>query len=310
MTQQLDVVYGSRPTGDVSLDIYQPTGATTHRTAVLAFHGGGFRGGDRKALQKQCTALAERGFTAIAVGYRLINDADVAWPDPLHDAKAAIAWTAAHADELGIDADKIVLQGHSAGSLLSLMAAGTVGDPEFRPPFELEAPEAQVAGLIIYYPLVHLVLRDIPVFTPDQPPTPELMAQMFKAMAVDDGTTPAATVFGPTATEQQAASASPLNHLKPDFPPTLIFHGTADRVVAPAASSTLFQALDDRGVTTELHVLADAHHVFDDTPSMLGPCTALTESFLCRFLIDPDGYAQEEAQHNMLAVFARSQASA
>jgi hypothetical protein len=56
----------------------------------------------------------------------------------------------------------------------------------------------------------------------------------------------------------------------------------------------------------ELHVFADAHHQFDDVPSLQHPCAALTESFLRRFVIDPAAFAEEEAQHNLLAVIGRA----
>jgi acetyl esterase/lipase len=305
---RFDVVYGTRPGGDVHLDIYQPTGPTNRRTAILLLHGGGFRAGDRKMLQPQCMSLAGRGFTAIAVQYRLVDDTDVTWPAPLDDVKGAIAWTRAHADEIDIDPDKIVLQGHSAGAQLALMAIGTLGNAEFDPPFELEAPEAPVAGLVVYYPLVQFVVREMPTMNPDEPPDPEFMTKMIKAMSADDGTTPASMLMGPTATDEQAASASPINYVHDGFPPTLIFHGTADMVVAPAASSKLFDTLQSAGVAAELHLFAGVGHAFEGTPSLFEPCAALTESFLQRIIFDPAGFAEEEATHNPIAAMMRAQA--
>jgi acetyl esterase/lipase len=307
VSDNLDVVYSKRHDRDLHLDIYQPPGPGNHRTAVLLFHGGGFRQGDRKMLAPRCAALAQRGFTAIAVQYRLIDDTDTAWPDPLYDIKEAISWTAAHADEIGVDAGKLVLQGHSAGAQLALMAAGTVGKPEFDPPFELDAPEAQVAALIAYYPLVKFAVRDMPALPSDGPPTPEMLADMIKAARGDDGSTPASMLLGPAATEEQAAQASPINHVSGGLPPILIFQGTADMVVAPTASFRLFDALQAAGVVSELHIMADCLHELDATPSLLEPCVAATESFLRRLVIDPSGFAEEETTHNPLAALGRPQ---
>jgi acetyl esterase/lipase len=306
MMETFDKVYGVHDGREMHVDIYRPSGSVNHRTALLLFHGGGFRVGDRKMLQPQCIALAERGFTAIAVEYRLIDDANVIWPAPLYDAQGAISWAAAHADEIDVDPDRIILQGHSAGSLLSLMAVGTVGKSEFHPPFELQAPEARVAAVIAYYPLVQLALREVPALPSDGPPSPEAIAEMIKALRADDGTVPASMVLGPTATEAQAAAASPLNYVSDAFPPTLILHGTADMVVAPAASTRLFEALEAAGVVAELHLIAGVTHGFDATPSLFRPCAALTESFLSRFIIDPSGFAEEETAHNPLAAIARA----
>ncbi|MBO0718625.1 MAG: alpha/beta hydrolase [Rhizobiales bacterium] len=291
MTDNLDVVYGTRQDRDLHLDIYQPTSSTNHRTAILLVHGGGFRQGDRKMLAPRCAALAQHGFTAVAVEYRLIDDVDNTWPDPLDDIKEAISWSAAHAGDIGVDPERLVLQGHSAGAQLALLAAASSA--------------ASLAALIAYYPLVQFAVRDMPALPSDAPPTPELMAQMIKAARGDDGTTPASMLLGPTATEEQAAQASPINHVSAALPPTLIFQGTADMVVAPVASFKLFDALQAAGVAAELHIMADSLHEFDATPSLLEPAVAVTESFLKRLVIDPSGFAEEELTHNPLAGLGR-----
>jgi acetyl esterase/lipase len=290
----LDVVYSTRHGQELQLDVYQPTGPSNHRTAVLLVHGGGFRHGDRKLLAPRCVALAARGFTAIAVQYRLIDDATIAWPDPLDDLQEAISWTAAHAQEIGVEADKIVVQGHSAGAQLALMAAAAA-----------DKPQARIAAVIAYYPFVQFVIREMPALPTDAPPTPQMMAAMIQAARGEDGTTPASMLLGPAATEEQAAQASPINQVSSALPPTLIFAGTDDMVVAPAASFRLFEALRAAGVVAELHILANTLHEFDATPSLLEPAVAATESFLHRLVLDPSGFAEEETTHNPLAALGR-----
>lgn len=294
MSDRLDVVYSTRHGQELQLDIYAPTGPNNHRTAVLLVHGGGFRHGDRKLLAPRCAALAQHGFTAIAVQYRLIDDTNTAWPDPLDDLQEAISWTAAHAEEIGVEADRIVVQGHSAGAQLALMAAAAA-----------DKSGARIAAVIAYYPLVQFVVRDMPALPTDAPPTPEMMAAMIQAARGEDGTTPASMLLGPNATEEQAAQASPINQVSSALPPTLIFAGTDDMVVAPAASFRLFEALRAAGVSAELHILADTLHEFDATPSLLKPAVAATESFLYRLVLDPAGFAEEEATHNPLAALGR-----
>ena len=107
------------------LDVFAPDPAADLHTAVLVLHGGAFRFGDRAAVHPRCQALADRGFTAIAAGYRLLDAA--AWPAQLDDARAAVRWVHAHAGELGVDAGRIVAQGHSAGAQLALLVAGGAG---------------------------------------------------------------------------------------------------------------------------------------------------------------------------------------
>jgi acetyl esterase/lipase len=297
VSENLDVVYRDRDGSDLQLDIYRPTGSSNHHTAVLVVHGGGFRHGDRKMLAPRCAALAQRGFTAIAVQYRLIDDTTVSWPAPLEDLQDAISWTAAHAQEIGVEADRIVVQGHSAGAQLALMAAAAVA--------KRQASGTPIAAVIAYYPLVQFVVRDMPALPTDAPPTPEMMAAMIQAARGDDGTTPASMLLGPTATEEQAAQASPINQVSPGLPPILIFQGTADMVVAPKASFRLYDALQAAGVIAELHIMADCLHEFDASPSLLTPAVAATESFLHRLIIDPQGFTEEEATHNPLAALGR-----
>ena len=171
MNHRFDAVYGTRKDREMHLDIYQPTGTMNHRTAVLVLHGGGWAAGDRKLMQPRCEALANRGFTALAVEYRFLNE--IPWPGQLHDVKTAIRWTRAHASELGIDPDKIVVQGHSAGAHLSLIAAGTFGKPEFDPDFASEPPAGPIAAVVAYYPPARLAAgRALPDLSAG-PPGPE-----------------------------------------------------------------------------------------------------------------------------------------
>jgi acetyl esterase/lipase len=68
--------------------------------------------------------LAARGYTTVAAEYRVQPDL---WPAPLDDARAAIAWTRAQANELGVDAGKVVVLGYSAGGRLALLCAADGG---------------------------------------------------------------------------------------------------------------------------------------------------------------------------------------
>ena len=63
------------------------------------------------------------GYTSVSATYRLQSEGH--WPAQIHDTKAAIRWTRANAERIGVDADKIAVAGYSAGGMLALMAAGT-----------------------------------------------------------------------------------------------------------------------------------------------------------------------------------------
>ncbi|GHO71702.1 hypothetical protein KSC_105940 [Ktedonobacter sp. SOSP1-52] len=116
MPLQSDIVYGTGSGRDLRLDLFLPDPQRSLRTAVLQFHGGGWRMGNRQMVHEHAEKLSSLGFTCCAVEYRLVQEAP--WPAQLHDVKAAIRWTRAHAEALGIDAHRIVLQGYSAGAHL------------------------------------------------------------------------------------------------------------------------------------------------------------------------------------------------
>ena len=183
-------------------------------------------------LAAHAALLAVQGFTAVACEYRLLGESP--WPGMLDDVRAAIAWVRDHADELGIEPDRIALQGHSAGGHLSLLAAGTAQD---------DGAVAAVAAL--YAPVTFHV-----------------------GPGRGHGTTPASSLLGDDASEDDAREASPLSHVSPDFPPTFFLHGGADRIVVPSASVVMYEALRKAGVETDLHLYAGQAHGFDRVDTM------------------------------------------
>lgn len=293
-----DVPYASRDGRDLHVDIYEPAGPGNHRTAVLVIHPGGWASGDRKMVQPQCEALARRGFTALAVQYRLVPEAP--WPAQLADVKTAIRWTRRHAGQLGIDPGKLVLQGHSAGAHLALMAAGTCTSGDLDPDSGSQAPAGPVAAVLAYYPPARLdPARPMPDMSSG------LNAAVLAALRAADGSLPAAMLLAGAATAEAAAMASPLNYAA-DLPPAILFHGTSDSMVAPAGSVALHQKMTAAGIPSELHLMAAVDHAFDFTPSLAEVCTAAAEAFLSRHVIDAPAFAEEEARTNPIAAARRA----
>jgi acetyl esterase len=98
---------------EVQIRLYRPTGNDTS-AAIYDVHGGGFTVGDLELNHRTNVMLArELGVVVVAVDYRLAPE--TRFPGPLEDVYAGLVWTANHGDELGIDADRIVIHGGSAG---------------------------------------------------------------------------------------------------------------------------------------------------------------------------------------------------
>lgn len=97
----------------VPVRIYRPEQHSAP-AAVYSVHGGGFIAGNLETEHALNVRLArELGVVVVSVDYRLAPETP--FPGPLEDVYAGLVWTADHAGELGIDAQRIAIQGTSAG---------------------------------------------------------------------------------------------------------------------------------------------------------------------------------------------------
>ena len=114
-----DVVYAKVSTDDgaavsLTFDAAFPKPSEHERLpAVIFIHGGGYSHGSKSQGMPVITALAEGGYFAATINYRLADEA--VFPAAVYDCKAAVRYLRAHADDLAIDPDRIGLFGHSVG---------------------------------------------------------------------------------------------------------------------------------------------------------------------------------------------------
>lgn len=121
--------------------IYWPSASAQARPCCLYFHGGGFVVGSPRSHDALVRSLArDTGAIVVSVDYRLAPEHKL--PAAHDDALAAYRWTLEHARELGIDAQRIVLAGDSAGGNLALATAISARDLDLPPP----------RGLVPIYP--------------------------------------------------------------------------------------------------------------------------------------------------------------
>src|SRR4029078_1767229 len=149
-----DIVFGKGGSVDLTLDVYQPpAGVTPKRMAIIHLFGGGFFVGNKNAgyIINDSKALGARGYTNISANYRLQTQGS--WPAQIHDVKGAIRWARANAGKLGVEPNRIIVAGYSAGGMLSLMAAGTNGKPEFEGNLGTTGVSSDVNASIGVYPL-------------------------------------------------------------------------------------------------------------------------------------------------------------
>ena len=142
------------------LEVYYPPGwkvSGPKVSAILLFHGGSWTGGDLYALRPQCSYLASRGLVAVTANYRMLKKGEgkrVAGTLEnkrvcITDAKSAIRWMKQHADELGIDPQRLIVGGGSAGGHIAVLATTNPGldDPKDDKNFD-----TSVAAYVLFNP--------------------------------------------------------------------------------------------------------------------------------------------------------------
>ncbi len=155
VVEHLDVAYGARP--EQLLDLHPPPDARGPVPVVIFVHAGGWIAGSRAAIPDVIESLGpELGVALVSIDYRLVGTAADGrstnpFPAPVEDLDRAIRFVRAHASAWGLDPERIVLAGASAGGHLAALAAadpGRYADPDLAP--ELAHVSPAVQGVIDY----------------------------------------------------------------------------------------------------------------------------------------------------------------
>ncbi len=237
------------PSRSEKLDLYLPKNrkAGEKSPAVLLIHGGGWKEGDKRQAREIefGMTLAENGFVAASINYALRSAGK--FPQNLQDCKNGIRYLRAHADELGIDPERISVMGGSAGGHLALLVAYTADQSNLAPSQPYPGVSDKVSSVVDFYGISNLATRK--ETDPNGKP--------LKIEPLDSTTQ---SIFG--STPEDWKKASPVTYVKRDVPPTLILHGKKDTTVDSDQSQELADALKKAGATYEIIWLPNAPHSF------------------------------------------------
>ena len=194
-------VYVYKTIGDKKLKMHVdfPPGwqKTDTRPVIIFFHGGSWNGGSVRAFATQAKYFASRGLVCTRVEYRLKSKDGVTPDKCVEDARSSVRWVRAHAAKLGIDPQKLITAGGSAGGHLAACAIIP------------ESVETDGADLSI-----STIPQAMVLFNP-------VLSFMHGGLA--------SRVNGD---QEIAAKISPLSHVKPDTAPSIVMFGTNDRLKA------------------------------------------------------------------------------
>lgn len=129
-----------------------PQQAIGARTAVINFHGGGWILGQGTDDARWAGAvMANLNAVVFTVNYRLAPSAP--FPTPIEDCVDAVLQIKKRAAEFGIDPDRIILSGFSAGATNALATWLILTDPD-RWGYKLPIEPPVIAGISIFYPVL------------------------------------------------------------------------------------------------------------------------------------------------------------
>src|SRR5210317_2600573 len=119
------VVYKKVGQVELNIHVFNPPdyAASDKRPAIVFFFGGGWNGGSPSQFYPHCAYLASRGMVAMSAEYRVKTRHGTSPRECVKDGKSALRWIRIHADDLGIDPNKLAAGGGSAGGHVAAATA-------------------------------------------------------------------------------------------------------------------------------------------------------------------------------------------
>ena len=237
-----NVTYLTASGYESKLDVYQRRGAGTHPTLIF-FHGGGWIRGTKEASAMSILPWLEMGWNVVNVEYRMARVALA--PAAVEDGLCALRFAVAQAKTYGIDTNRIVVSGESAGGHLALttgMIPESAGFTNVCAGGGFNTSESavpKVAAIINWYGITDVA--DL------------LAGSNSKSYAVQWlGSLPNR--------EELARSVSPITYVRPGLPPILSIQGDADPIVPYSQNVRLRDALTKAGDSVELVTIPGGGH--------------------------------------------------
>jgi acetyl esterase/lipase len=237
-----DVVYGHKDGLAMTFDVIKPK-ANANGAAVIFMVSGGWVSNYNPPQQTatRFKDLLDKGFTLIAVRHG--SSPKYLIPEIVSDVRRAVRFIRHNAKQWGVDPNRLGVFGGSAGGHLALVlgTASDNGDPNAKEDFMKESD--RVASVVAYFPPVDLR----PLARGLNPQRTGGTLDRFPALNFE---------------KEKAPDYSPIVHVSPDDPPTLLIHGDKDNLVPVNNSKVIHEAFQKNNVKTQLIIIEGAEHGF------------------------------------------------
>ncbi len=220
-------VYKKTKKTSLKLHVFNPSrhSSTLNRPAIVFFFGGGWINGSHEQFFPHCHRLSTRGIVAISAEYRVEARHQTTPQESLKDAKSAVRWIRSNAQTLGIDPEKIIAGGGSAGGHLAAASALSTG---FDEDSEDTSVSCRPCALVLFNPVI------------------------------DNG--PGG--YGHDRVKAYWEQFSTLHTINETAPPSILFLGTEDALIPVSAVEEYKRRMDHHGRRCDLHLYEGQAHGF------------------------------------------------
>lgn len=225
-----NIQYGSDEKWNL-LDVYSPSGNTEKLPVIISVHGGGWVYGSKEVYQWYCMNLAQRGFVVVNFSYRLAPK--FKYPVPLEDTNNVFKWVLEHAEEYGMDRDRIFAVGDSAGAHMLALYTCICTNPSYAKSYSFQTPERfapKAVGLNCGVYDIFMAINDNAM-------------GMMKRLMKD---------FLGRKFNENAAKANPVSFLTNEFPPVYLMTSTGDFLLNQAP--VMVEKLKELGIPYEYKI--------------------------------------------------------
>jgi acetyl esterase/lipase len=246
IVQRKNLAYVTNGSARQTLDLYSSKKAKGV-PLIVWIHGGAFLFGSKEGFPAEPIPMdfLLEGYAVASINYRLSPEA--IFPAQLEDCKAAIRWLRAHADEFGIDSNRIGVWGASAGGNLAALV-GTTGELRDFEVGENLGFSSRVQAVCDFFGPTDFLQMDA--------------HRLSDGQVHDVPDSPESKLVGGPIQENpdKARRVNPITYVTKDAPPFLIVHGTVDRLVPFNQSQLLAAALEAAGAPVKFHPVEGGGH--------------------------------------------------
>jgi len=246
-----DIVYGRVQGVELKLDMAKPLGGKATYPTLIFFHGGGWQQGDKSHMHRWLKKFASSGYVTVSVEYRFAPA--FKWPSQVEDAKTAVRFLRAHAQQFNIDPNRIGVMGESAGGYLALMLGFTGPADGLEGEGGYQSFSSSVQAVVSFYSATDFTGRSWQL-------TPALEAEIQRYY--NKSLPEVIADFTGTNNNEDPIlkKISVLPYVDKNDPPVLMFHGDSDPYSPVERAQKFEQVLARTNVSHELIIVKGGGH--------------------------------------------------